>query len=329
VRILIVGPAWVGDMVMAHTLVQALVARHGDPEIVMLAPPASQPIAERMPEVAESVRLEVRHGRLGWSVRRRMAKEMRRRRFDLAFVLPNSLKSALIPFWAGIPRRVGWHGESRYGILNDRRRATPEVHALMIERYLALAWPPGVELPRPYPWPRLRVDEGNRESVRDRLGLATDPPVTVLCPGSEYGPAKRWPPSHYAAVARALLSAGRQVWLVGSPRDAGVCAEIRAAASGVVDLSGRTTLLDAVDVLSLADVVVSNDSGLMHVASALDRRVVALFGSTSPEYTPPLSDRATVLRRDMECSPCFQRRCPLGHTDCLMGLEPERVLAVL
>ncbi|MEJ2203578.1 MAG: lipopolysaccharide heptosyltransferase II [Gemmatimonadota bacterium] len=327
-KILIVGPAWVGDMVMAHTLVQTLVARHEDPEIVMLAPPASQPIAARMPEVAESIPLDVRHGRLDWGVRRRMAKEMKSRRFEVAFVLPNSFKSALIPFWARVPRRVGWHGESRYGILNDRRMA-PERHALMIERYMALAWPPAADLPRPYPRPRLLVDEVNRETLRDRLKLASDGPVTILCPGSEYGPAKRWPPRHYATLARALLDSGQHVWLVGSPRDAVVCAEIQAQASGVVDLSGRTSLLDAVDVLSLAEVVVSNDSGLMHVACALDRRVVALFGSTSPDYTPPLSDRATVLKKDLECSPCFQRQCPLGHTDCLVTLEPEQVIAVL
>jgi heptosyltransferase-2 len=316
-------------MVMAHTLVQTLASRHADPEIVVLAPPASQPIAERMPEVSESIRLDVRHGRLDWSVRRKAAKEMRSRRFDLAFVLPNSFKSALIPLWARVPRRVGWHGESRYGVLNDRRRLTPERYPLMIERYLALGRPPDEDLPRPHPRPRLQVDEANRMEARARLGLTLDGPVAALCPGSEYGPAKRWPPDHYAAVARALLDSGHQVWLVGSSGDAPTCAEIGAAAPGVVDLSGRTTLLDAVDLLSLADVVVSNDSGLMHVACALDRRVVALFGSTSPEYTPPLSDGATVLRTDLECSPCFQRRCPFGHTDCLTTLRPERVLVLL
>jgi heptosyltransferase-2 len=316
-------------MVMAHTLVQTLGSLHAGAEIVVLAPPATQPIAQRMSEVAEAIRLEVRHGRLDWGIRRKMAREMRGRRFDVAIVLPNSFKSALIPFWARVPRRVGWHGESRYGVLNDRRRLIPERYPLMIDRYVALGWPPDDDLPRLHPRPKLQVDEANREEAQTRLGLTLEAPVAALCPGSEYGPAKRWPSRHYAALARALLDSGHQVWLVGSPRDAPVCAEIGAAAPGVVDLSGRTTLHDAVDVLSLADVVVSNDSGLMHVACALDRRVVALFGSTSPDYTPPLSDRATVVKTDLECSPCFQRDCPLGHTDCLTTLQPERVLAML
>jgi heptosyltransferase-2 len=328
VKILIVGPAWVGDMVMAHALVQTLVRMHGDVHIIMLAPRATQPLATRMPGVRESLLLDVGHGRLGFRERRRVARSLKTMDFDESYVLPNSFKSALVPFWAGVPRRVGWHGESRFRVLNDRRRG-PDQYALMVDRMIALAHAPGADLPEPRPRPGLRVDEANRSEVRERLALETDVPVTALCPGAEYGPAKRWPPSHYATLARMLMDGGRRVWLVGSPNDVGVCSEIEGAAPGVVNLAGRTSLLDAVDVLSLADDVVCNDSGLMHVACALDRKVVALFGSTSPDYTPPLGRDVTVLTQDLHCSPCFQRECPLGHLDCLTKLTPESVAEAL
>jgi len=199
----------------------------------------------------------------------------------------------------------------------------------MIERFMALALPPGETLPRPYPEPRLSADPARAQALVRELGLVASG-VTVLCPGAEFGPAKRWPPAHYAAVARHEVAAGRQVWLLGSPGDAPACREIEAQVPrGLVNLAGRTRLLDAVDLLSLADRVVCNDSGLMHVACALDRPVVAVFGSTSPDFTPPLGARAQVVTNPVPCSPCFERECPLGHLDCLARLAPERVIEVL
>ncbi len=327
-KILVVAPAWVGDMVMAHTLVSVLVQQQ-NATVFIVAPPATEPLARRMPGVAGSWTLEVGHGELGLKPRRALARVLAGEAFDQAIVLPNSFKSALLPFWAGIPRRTGWQGESRYLVLNDRRRLDPERYPLMIERFMALGLPPGQSLPEPYPLPRLMVDRASAVALAERLGIVPEN-VTALCPGAEFGPAKRWPPAHFAALARAEVARGRQVWLLGSPADRATCDEIMASVpDGVINLAGRTTLVEAVDLLSLSERVVANDSGLMHIAAALDRQLVALFGSTSPDFTPPLGDRSTVISHPIDCSPCFQRQCPLGHMKCLEDLVPEQVIEVL
>ncbi|HEX7034224.1 MAG TPA: lipopolysaccharide heptosyltransferase II [Pseudomonadales bacterium] len=328
-RILVVGPAWVGDMVMAEPLLALLAEREPDAELHVLAPPATEPLARRMASVAATRVLEVRHGELGFRKRLRVARELKALGFSRALLLPNTLKSALIPFWAGIPRRTGWLGERRYGLLNDYRHLDPERHPLMVERFLALALPPGEPLPRPLPAPRLTVDAENRARLVRELGLSEDRPVLALCPGAEYGPAKRWPAAHFAALARHGLERGMHVWLLGSPGDTEVCAGIEALAPGVANLAGRTRLVDAVDLLSAATVAVSNDSGLMHVAGAVGARVIGIYGSTSPDFTPPLGPDAAVVTLNLPCSPCFQRTCPLGHLRCLRDLEPARVAELI
>lgn len=325
-RVLVVAPAWVGDMVMAEPLLALLREREPDAELYVLAPPATEPLARRMPQVADTRVLDVRHGELGLVKRLRLARELRSLGFARAILLPNSLKSALVPFWAGIPRRTGWLGEQRYGLLNDHRKLDPGRYPLMVERFLALALPPGEPIPRPLPTPRLAVDVDNRARLRSELGLTDGRPVLALCPGAEYGPAKQWPAAHYAALARHALERGMQVWLLGSPGDAEVCAGIAALAPAVANLAGRTRLLDAVDLLSAASVAVSNDSGLMHVAGAVGARVIGVYGSTSPDFTPPLAPGAAVVTLNLPCSPCFQRTCPLGHLRCLRELEPDRVI---
>lgn len=329
-KILIVAPAWVGDMVMTHCLVQLL--HNGDArlQIDMLSPPATEPLARRMPGVARSWLLEVAHGELGLGKRLALGRRLVDEGYDQAIVLPNSFKSALVPFRARIPVRIGWLGEFRVGLLNRWRRLDPERYPLMIERFMALALPESALLPKPYPAPRLLVDAGNRDRLIRELQLVTSGGVLVLCPGAEFGPAKRWPAEHYATLARHAVSQGRQVWLLGSANDRVICNEIESLVpAGLVNLAGRTGLVDAIDLLSRADHVVCNDSGLMHVAGALDLPLTALFGSTSPEFTPPLGRGARVLRLELPCSPCFQRECPLGHLRCLTELRPERVIEVL
>ena len=328
-KALIIAPAWVGDMVMAHTLVQALNKQDADAEIHLVAPPTTAPLGTRMPGVHQVHELAVAHGALGWRERRRLGLSLRRVGFDAAYVLPNSFKSALLPCWAGIPRRIGALGEARLGLLNDWRRLDRDRHPKMIERFMALAYPPGQTLPQPYPAPALRVDAANREALVERFDLATSEPVTALCPGAEYGAAKRWPAEHFAGLAQARLKAGHGVWVIGSRGDQALGAAIAEAAPGTVNLAGRTRLADAVDLLSLADAVVTNDSGLMHVACALSVRVVALYGSTSPDFTPPLDANAQVLSLGLDCQPCFQRQCPLGHFKCLRELKPADVVQAL
>jgi heptosyltransferase II len=233
-----------------------------------------------------------------------------------------------VPWLAGIPRRTGWVGEFRHGLLNDARKLNPKQLPRMVQRFCALALCRDAPLPSPLPVPRLRSDPDKRATLLERLGLQADPPVACFCPGAEYGPAKRWPAEHFATLARALAERGLQVWLVGSARDREVTNPIAAAAGPACrDLAGATSLDEAVDLIASATLVITNDSGLMHVAAALDRPTLALFGSSSPDFTPPLSDRARIVRNAVPCSPCFQRECPLGHFDCMRKLAPATVLA--
>ncbi|WP_323148687.1 lipopolysaccharide heptosyltransferase II [Pseudomonas oryzihabitans] len=332
-NILIIGPSWVGDMVMAQTLFVCLKRQHPDCQIDVLAPEWSRPLLERMPEVRAALSFPLGHGAFELATRRRIGQELRGR-YDQAILLPNSLKSALVPYFAGIPQRTGWRGEMRFGLLNDIRTLDKARYPLMIERFMALAYPPGAELPKPYPEPRLVIDPASRDAALERFGLTLDRPVLALCPGAEFGEAKRWPAEHYAAVADARLRQGWQVWLFGSQKDAPGGEEIREWVTpgfeeDVYNLAGRTSLAEAIDLLSCASAVISNDSGLMHVAAALDRPLVAVYGSTSPGFTPPLASQVEVVRLGLECSPCFDRTCRFGHYDCLRLLQPSLVQEAL
>ena len=327
-RTLVVAPSWIGDAVLSHPLLVRLEARDPQGAIDVLAPPWVLPVYRHMPQVAAAISNPFGHGDLRLAERRRFAKSLGA--YDRAVVLPNTFKSALIPWHAGIPVRTGWHGEMRYGLVNDRRRLDAAALPLIVERYAALAQPAGEPLERPLPDPRLTVDPAAREATLAKHGLDAARPVAAFAPGAEYGPAKRWPARHFAALARRMHERGYQVWLFGSAKDAPVTAQI-AAQAGVAcrDLAGRTSLDEAIELLSLAARVVSNDSGLMHVAAALDRPMAAIFGSSSPAFTPPLSGKARVLSLRLACSPCFARTCPLGHTNCLELLPPEDVLTAL
>jgi heptosyltransferase-2 len=327
-KTLVVAPSWIGDAVLSHPLVVRL--RESDPTgtIDVLAPHWVLPVYRRMPEVSGTHALPFGHGDLKLGERRRFAKTLPK--YDRAVVLPNTLKSALIPWHAGIPVRTGWRGEMRYGLLNDRRVLDEAALPLIVERYAALAQPAGEALRKPLPEPKLAIDPGARAAAVARLALDTTRPIAAFAPGAEYGPAKRWPPRHFAQLARELHARGDAIWLFGSAKDAEVTAEINRLAGGIcVDLAGKTSLDDAIDLMSLASRVVSNDSGLMHVAAALERPMAAIFGSSSPAHTPPLSGKARVISLTLDCSPCFARTCPLGHTNCLEKLEPADVLAAL
>ncbi len=326
-RILIVGPSWVGDMVMAQTLFKVLKQQYSDVIIDVLAPAWSRPILERMPEVNRSIDMPVGHGSLALKARHQLGKALREHQYQQSIVLPNSLKSALVPLWAKIPKRTGWRGEMRYGLLNDIRPLDKSRYPLMIERFIALAYPKGTKLPSQLPRPELVSISENVTAARKKFGLTSDAPVLALCPGAEFGEAKRWPPEYYAEVARTKIQEGWQVWLFGSAKDRPGCENIRQMLDGAANnLAGETSLAEAVDLLSVADAVISNDSGLMHVAAALERNLVVVYGSSSPEFTPPLNDNKAIVRLGLECSPCFKRDCPLGHLDCLKKLEPARVI---
>jgi heptosyltransferase-2 len=323
---LIVAPQWIGDAVMTEPLMRRLAAR-GE-RLTVGALPWVAPVYRAMPQVAEVIEFPFQHGGLQFKARRAMARQMDGR-FDIAYVLPNSLKSALLPFLAGIPKRVGYLGETRVGLLTHRLR-NPKNRPPMVAFYSALSGEPGVEADRP----QLSLPAGESEQAARAHGLAPGG-YTVFAPGAEFGASKRWPSRHYAGLAQSLDG---PVVLLGSPKEAQVCAEIAAAAPDrCLDLSGKTALAQAFALIAGAGAMVSNDSGLMHVAAAFGVRQVALFGSSSPLHTPPLNPRADIVwlkqeplyQPPLDCAPCFARDCPLGHHRCLEDVAPERVRALL
>ena len=307
-RILVVAPNWIGDALMAQPLLVRL--KRSGAAIDVLAPEWVAPVMRRMAEVDEVIATPFRHGPLQLGARWRLGRELHGRGYDKAMVLPNTWKSALVPFLARIPQRVGYVGEMRYGLLTSRLQKTS---APMPLHYARLAGEPDDELSRPH----LEVTPAEVAETRRRFGI--EGPYAVFCPGAEYGPAKRWP--YFKDLAERLAM---PAVLLGSAKD-------QEAASGVRgrNLVGQTTLDEAIRIIAGAALVVSNDSGLMHVAAALGRPQVALFGSSSPEHTPPASPSARVLWLRLECSPCFARECPLGHTRCLYDITPERVRSML
>jgi heptosyltransferase-2 len=308
-RILVVAPNWIGDALMAQPLLARLHEKIPGLALDVLAPEWVAPVARRMPEVDEVIAVPLRHGGLQLGTRWKVGRELRRRRYQQAIVLPNTWKAALVPFFADIPLRSGYVGESRYGLLNLTYGNSKDP---MPVRYARLSEPPGKALKEPLPSPKLRPGDG--EAVRKKFGI--EGRYAVLCPGAEYGPAKRWP--YFAQLAERLPL---PALVLGSPNDGEAAAGIRGR-----NLVGQTSLDEAIDLIAGAQYVVSNDSGLMHIAAALGRPQVALFGSSSPEHTPPLSPAARVLWLRPECSPCFERECPLGHFRCMRDLSVDLVL---
>ncbi|MBU3740189.1 MAG: lipopolysaccharide heptosyltransferase II [Rhodoferax sp.] len=329
---LVIAPQWIGDAVMTEPLLRRLHAR-GE-RLTVAALPWVAPIYRCMPQVTEVVELPFQHGRLQWRERRALARQLAGR-YQSAYICPNSIKSALLPLLAGIPRRVGYLGEARVGLLTHRLKNPPRgQRPPMVAFYSALSGEPRTAGDRP----RLQVNAATLAADLARLGLQAGG-YSVMAPGSEYGPAKRWPTRHFAGLARQLAG---PVLLLGSAKEAELCealaAEVHASSPGKCrNLAGKTPLALALSIISAAKLIASNDSGLMHVAAALGVRQVAIFGSSSPHHTPPLNPLAAVLwlkddpsyQPALDCAPCFERSCPLGHTRCLADLEPARVLARL
>jgi len=325
-KILIIAPSWVGDAVMAQPLLRRLRERYPDAVIDAFAPAWVAPVLERMPEIRRVVINPLTHGEFSLKLRWKLGRALRLDHYDHAIILPNSLKSALIPFFAGIPLRTGFKGEMRFGLVNDLRHLDKQALPLMVERFAALAENPGAPLRRPVENPRLTADKDRVQTTLAKLGLFPKKTVIAFCVGAEYGPAKRWPAPHFAELARMLVNAGHEIWLLGSHKDAEIGAEIERSSNGAArNLCGQTELDEAIDLLAAASLAVVNDSGLMHIAAALNKPMIALFGSSSHGFTPPLSDQARIVSLNLPCSPCFKRVCPLGHFDCMMKLTPQRV----
>ncbi|HET8585081.1 MAG TPA: lipopolysaccharide heptosyltransferase II [Casimicrobiaceae bacterium] len=322
------APSWVGDAILSEPLVAGLHDAGVIRPIDVVAPPWCGPVYARMRGIGEIHDAPAAHGELALAARRTFGRMLRDRRYTHAYVLPNTWKSALVPLFARIPARIGYVGETRYGVLTDARRLDRRRMPQLVSRYAALAQPRTVALDAA-PAPRLVPNDENLSRAIDALRLSRTSPVAILCPGAEFGPAKRWPAEHFAALAQRLVRDGYAIWILGSPNDHDVAQSLVAAlpdgASNVADLTGRTDLGTAIDLMSVASLVVSNDSGLMHAASAVNAPLVALFGSSSPQYTPPSSPAARIAKIDIACSPCFKRECPLGHFKCMRDLAPPVV----
>lgn len=327
-QILVAGPAWVGDMVMAQSLFITLKQRAHPVEIDVLAPAWSNPILARMPEVRDAINLPVSHGEFGLLRRYKLGKSLRLKHYDQAIITPRSYKSALVPFFAKSKQRTGYRGEMRFGLLNDIHQLDKNILKQTVQRYVALGLDHGLGensiQPPSIPFPKLTVDENNLQRLLTELKLSLDEPVIAFLPGAEYGEAKRWPVEYYAELANKLNDQGVQVWILGSEKDNAAAVTI-SQANKAVNLCGKTRLEDSIDLLSLCKSAVTNDSGLMHIAAAVNIPLVAIYGSSTPNYTPPLTNKAKIQYLGLECSPCFKRKCPLGHTNCLIDIKPDTI----
>ncbi|EEX49523.1 lipopolysaccharide heptosyltransferase II [Pasteurella dagmatis] len=340
-KILIIGPSWVGDMMMSHSLYQVLKQQYPACEIDVMAPNWCKPLLARMPEVRNAITMPIGHGAFALGERYRLGKALRNQ-YDMAIVLPNSLKSAFIPFFAKIPLRRGWKGESRYIFLNDIRNNKKD-YPMMVQRYIALGFekgavPKAADLPRPVPYLTINSEEQAEtlKKFEKQTALTEHRPSIGFCPGAEFGPAKRWPHYHYAKLAEMLIQQGYAIRLFGSAKDNEVSEDIRQALPQnlrhyCINLAGQTSLNEAVDLIANCVAVVSNDSGLMHIAAAVKRPLVALYGPTSPTYTPPLSDKAIIIRL-IEGGLIKVRKgkdSAEGYHQSLIDIQPERVLEKL
>ncbi|WER46543.1 lipopolysaccharide heptosyltransferase II [Cupriavidus sp. WKF15] len=331
-KALVIAPDRISDALMAQPLFALLKARHPRLVIDALAPKWVGPVLARMPEMGRVFPSHLTHGTLQLSARFMFAQQLKNEGYDMAYVLPDTLKSALIPWLAGIPLRVGYRGESRFGMLNVRHANPPRNgRPAMAEHYARLALRPGAKPPAELPEPRLRTDPNRIAATAERFGIPPQTRLIAFCPGAGFGPARRWPAAHFARLAQMLRRSYpyAQMITLGAAADADAAAEIAREAPFVRNLCGQTSLDDAIDLLALSEAAVCNDTGLMHIAAALNRPQVAVFGSSDPRQTPPLSQAASIMWLQLECSPCLKHECPLGHMRCLKDIEPEMVFVEL
>lgn len=331
-KVLVIGPSWVGDMVMAQSLFKQLKQQDPNAVIDVVGPAWSSPIVARMPEVRRAITFDVKHGEFSVAKRWRFGKELRTEGYTHGIVLPRSWKSALPLLAARIPKRTGFVGEMRYVLLNDKRKRDKQKLDQTVKRFVAMALPEGsdVEIDASL-YPALKTDEANFQRLIKRLELNSEAPAVAMMPGAEYGPSKQWPVEYFKAVAQQLAAQGKQVWVLGSGKDnplgEAICEGLPKALG--YNLCGATALEDVVDLLAHVETAITNDSGLMHVAAAVGTHVQAIYGSTSPHFTPPLTQNKTIHWLQLDCGPCFKRECPLGHTNCLKQIEPESMLNAL
>lgn len=335
-KILIIAPSWLGDFIMSQSLLKILKQQHPDCFISVYAPAFMRTIAGRMSEVDEFLVNPFAHGTFDLKKRFQEGQRLKAMHFDRAYVLPNSLKSALMPFFAGIKERYGFKGESRYVLLN-RMRTDKEAFPLMVQRYAALAYDKdkvrnSKELPE-IPYPSL-ISEPVPQETLHKLGLVYGKPWLGLGCGANYGPAKLWPVEYFAEVSAWWIKQGGEVLGLGTDKDKPTVQAIlqhipEEHRAGFHDIAGKTNLAEALDLSAMCRAAVCNDSGMMHTMAALYVPQVCIFGSTSTGYTPPLAKNALCLESTEPCHPCFARTCKFGTYACLKGITPEHVITTL
>ncbi|MES1926316.1 ADP-heptose--LPS heptosyltransferase II [Salinisphaera sp. T31B1] len=326
-QILVVGPSWIGDMVMAQSLFMRLRERFPDGRLDVLVPPVTARLVERMPEVDRAVTMDIGHGEFAFSRRRVAARRLRETGYDQAIVLQRSAKAALVPWLAGIPQRTGVRGELRFGLINDVRHIDTERYPRKVEHYALLGLASDGDALGELQLPRLTIDATQRERLVESLGLDLDRPVIGFAPGAAYGGAKQWPADHFARLAGELDARGIAVWVFGSAADRTLAERLATAAPRHgVNLCERTSLTDIADLASLTTAFVGNDTGVMHLAAACAPRVLAIYGSTDPDYAPPLAPSEARFWLGLACSPCRARVCPLGHNRCMQDIRVVDVL---
>jgi heptosyltransferase-2 len=327
--ILIVPYMWIGDFVRCHSVVRLLNARFPDRPVDVLTTAMVAPLLDYMPGVRNGIVFDLPRKRLAWSLHRALAARLRAESYGHALIMPRTWKAALAPTLARIPIRTGFVGEMRFGLINDLRpgeKALPR----MVDRCAALALPKGAPLPADWPYPQLVVPREEVSRWRERMGLTDARPVAVVAPGA-VGPSKRWPAAAYAQLAGQLCEQGFSVWVIGGPQEKELAAEIGAAApSRCRDLTGAD-LRNAILALAAADVAVSNDSGLLHVAAAIGTPSIGIFGPTSPWHWAPLNPLAAVIepKTDVPCRPCHKPTCRFGHHRCMRDIPAEQVAAAV
>ena len=338
-KILVLGPAWVGDMVLAQSLFKTLKAKQPDCIIDVAAPAWTLPLLDRMPEISEKIALPFKHGELAFFERLRFGKSLKYKGYTQAIILTNSFKSALLPFAAGIKTRTGFLGEMRVGLINDIRPLDKTKLVKTVERFVALGLEKNENLPKIIPSPQINSSPEAAWLLASSAGVLNKEnsvenknKILGLCPGAEYGEAKRWPAEYYAEVANEALNKGWQVWLFGSDKDVPVTSQINQLTQNkCTDFGGKTKLGEAIDLMSICNTIISNDSGLMHIAAALDKKLIAIYGSSDPTHTPPMHPQAVIEYLGLECSPCFKRVCPLQEPSeklkCLKKIKPSHVIS--
>lgn len=329
-NILIVGPSWVGDMVMAQSLFKQLKTQNTHCIIDVIAPAWSVPVLERMPEVRKAIVLNTAHGEIGLKKRYQLGKSLRNQ-YQRAIILPRSLKAALVPFFAKVSLRTGFKGEGRFGLINDIRAFDKKHLNQTVKRFTALGLNQA-DADRTFTInnPQLRIDTASQKAALTAFNLDKDKPAIALFPGAEYGSAKQWPLEYFKELATTLATEGFQVWVMGSQKDHPAGEHISGdAEKGIINLCGKTSISQVIDLIAHCQGAISNDSGLMHVAAAANCPVVGIYGSSSPQFTPPLTPHAKILHLNLDCGPCFKRECPLQHLDCLYKISPQNVFTAL